>query len=349
MIININININKHFPILQSAFRQFSNTICKPCQSYQRNYSDINTFKMSKIITVFGATGNQGGSVVTHLLKDSQITQEFKIRGITRDTSKPAAQELAKKGVEVVTADLNSKESIRTALKNSHTVFLVTNYWETANAQVEITQGKNVADVAKELGVQHLIFSSLLSGTKTSNGRLSHIPHFDSKADIEQYIRDTGVPATFYMPGYFMSNLDMSIKPGQDGALTWYLPVGKDAKFPLIDIKNDTGKFVKAIIKKRDSVLGARILGAQGYYTAPEIMDQLAEVTGKKTAFVQIDGKTYMGFLPEFMAEELLENHLFIEDPGYYGGEGLEKSHEILEDKLVSWKDYAGDSDAYKA
>ncbi|OAK94116.1 putative nucleoside-diphosphate-sugar epimerase [Phaeosphaeriaceae sp. SRC1lsM3a] len=304
---------------------------------------------MSKIITVFGATGNQGGSVVTHLLNDSQISQEFKIRGITRDTSKPAAQELAKKGVEVVTADLNSKDSLRSALKDSHTVFLVTNYWESANPQVELTQGKNVADISKELGVQHLIFSSLLNATKTSNGRLTHIPHFDGKADIEQYIRDSGVPSTFYLPGYFMSNLDQAVKPGQDGALTWYLPVGKDAKFPLIDIKADTGKFVKAIIKKRDSVLGARILGAQGYYTPTEIMDQLAEVTGKKTAFVQIDSKMYMGFLPEFMAEEMLENHLFIEDPGYYGGEGLEKSHEILGDKLVSWKEYAGNSAAYKA
>jgi uncharacterized protein YbjT (DUF2867 family) len=57
---------------------------------------------MSKLITVFGATGNQGGSVVKQLLSDSKISQEFKIRGITRDTSKPAAQDLANKGVEVV-------------------------------------------------------------------------------------------------------------------------------------------------------------------------------------------------------------------------------------------------------
>jgi uncharacterized protein YbjT (DUF2867 family) len=63
---------------------------------------------MSKIITVFGATGNQGGSVITQLLKDNKLLQEYKIRGITRDTSKPAAQELAKKGIEVVTVRLQS-------------------------------------------------------------------------------------------------------------------------------------------------------------------------------------------------------------------------------------------------
>lgn len=57
---------------------------------------------MSKLITVFGATGNQGGSVIKHILEDSQLSKEYKIRGITRDTSKKSAQDLIKQGVEVV-------------------------------------------------------------------------------------------------------------------------------------------------------------------------------------------------------------------------------------------------------
>lgn len=57
---------------------------------------------MGKILVVFGATGNQGGSVIKSVLEDPVLSQEFKIRAVTRDTSKPGAQALAEKGVDVV-------------------------------------------------------------------------------------------------------------------------------------------------------------------------------------------------------------------------------------------------------
>lgn len=57
---------------------------------------------MSKILTVFGATGNQGGSVIRTILADAVLSKSWKIRGVTRDTSKPAAKKLAQDGVEVV-------------------------------------------------------------------------------------------------------------------------------------------------------------------------------------------------------------------------------------------------------
>jgi uncharacterized protein YbjT (DUF2867 family) len=57
---------------------------------------------MTKLITVFGATGNQGGSVVSNILDNAELSKTYKIRGITRDVSKPAAKALTEKGVEMV-------------------------------------------------------------------------------------------------------------------------------------------------------------------------------------------------------------------------------------------------------
>lgn len=67
---------------------------------------------MSKIISVFGATGNQGGSVIRAILNDSKLSSEFKIRGITRDTSKPASKALEAKGVEMVVVSTNPNSPI---------------------------------------------------------------------------------------------------------------------------------------------------------------------------------------------------------------------------------------------
>ncbi|CAG8929987.1 unnamed protein product [Penicillium salamii] len=301
---------------------------------------------MSKLITVFGATGQQGGAVIRTILQDETLSKEFKIRGISRDTSKPAAQALLKQGVELVSADMGSKESLIKAIQGSHSVFLVTTpAWGVAGSDAELIHGKNVADVAKESGVQHLIFSSLLDVTKESDGRLKHVPHFDHKAQVEQYIRSTGVPATFILPGYFMNNYTSfgMLRKGEDGVYTLAYPIGKDALFPLIDIAADMGKFVAAALKNRSETLGAQILAAAEYYTATRILAEYEEVTGRKTQFVQLDPEVYKSFIPGPMGQEMLENHLFIEEPGYYAGRSLKESQALLSKsgyQATSWKSF---------
>jgi uncharacterized protein YbjT (DUF2867 family) len=111
-------------------------------------------------------------------------------------------------------------------------------------ADDELVQGRNVADVAKECGVQHLIFSSLRHVTTISGGRLKHVLHFDRKAEVEQYIRDIGVPSTYVLPGYFMSNyINLGfLRKDEKGVYTLAYPVGENARFPLVDAESDMGK-----------------------------------------------------------------------------------------------------------
>jgi uncharacterized protein YbjT (DUF2867 family) len=104
---------------------------------------------MSKLLVVLGATGKQGGSVVNAILADPAASKNFKLRAISRDTSKPAAKALADRGVDVVVADLMDQASLVKAFDGAYAVFAVTDYWAKMDKAVEIEQGKNVADAAK--------------------------------------------------------------------------------------------------------------------------------------------------------------------------------------------------------
>jgi len=303
-----------------------------------------------KVLVVFGATGGQGGSVVKSVLGDAKMRETWTVRGVTRDTSKPSATALESMGAETVAANLNDLSTLKNAIEGAYAVFAMTNYWETMDKDVEIEQGKAMADTAREAGVKHFIWSSLLNVTELSKGTLTKVEHFDSKAAVEAYIRSIDLPATFFLPGYFMSNLPGSVIRQTPPKNNWTLalPVPTSTSVPLFASTEDTGKFVKGILLKREKTLGKRILGATDYETLEQIVAEFKEVfpeAGKDATAIEIphqafkDGLGHAG-LPEKGQEELLQNMRLMNEYGYYGGASLKESHEILVDKLTTWKEF---------
>jgi uncharacterized protein YbjT (DUF2867 family) len=55
-----------------------------------------------RIITVFGATGAQGGAVADIFLRDPKLQPHWTVRAVTRNTTSEAAKKLASQGAEVV-------------------------------------------------------------------------------------------------------------------------------------------------------------------------------------------------------------------------------------------------------
>ncbi|KAJ1194939.1 hypothetical protein NDU88_004223 [Pleurodeles waltl] len=89
-----------------------------------------------KLITVFGATGAQGGSVARALLGKP----DFAVRAATRDVKRPSSLALRDLGATVVQGDLDSEKSVEEVMGGAHGVFLVTNFYEGFSKEKEIRQ-----------------------------------------------------------------------------------------------------------------------------------------------------------------------------------------------------------------
>ncbi len=81
-----------------------------------------------KIITVFGATGAQGGGLARAILADP--SSGFSVRAITRKPESDAARALAAAGAQVVSADMDDAASVRQAMAGAYGAFCITNFWE---------------------------------------------------------------------------------------------------------------------------------------------------------------------------------------------------------------------------
>ena len=311
-----------------------------------------------KLITVFGATGNQGGSVIASILSHPELSSQYAIRGVTRDPTKPSAAGLKAKGVEPVKGDLSDPASLRTAIEGSYAVFAVTNYWETMSKSTEIAQGKAIVDAAIDSKVSHLILSTLPNVTELTDGVLKNVEHFDSKAEVSVYAESlkekAGMVVTHFMPAYFMSNMKDLIRKDQDGQLAVTLPWTADTTHvPMIDIRSDTGKYVMGALVQGKKADGKWIQAVSDWRTPSEILKTISEVGGTpEIKFVEIPAETWAGFLPlpKHAAVELAENMTLIKDYSYYG-KGTEKKQQELGDayvlegeKLVTWAEYVKDN-----
>jgi uncharacterized protein YbjT (DUF2867 family) len=158
-----------------------------------------------KVLTVFGATGNQGGSVIDVILSESTLREKYAIRGITRHTSSTSAQALTEKGVEMFSANANDGNSLRQAVRGSHSVFGLTNFWDkdVLSKEIEIQQAKNIFEACQAERVIHYVYSTLPYATKLTDGELQHIEHFDGKAMVAEYIESQkgDMIVSYFMPG----------------------------------------------------------------------------------------------------------------------------------------------------
>ena len=283
---------------------------------------------MSKLLVIFGATGQQGGSVITSVLNDSELSKTYKLRAITRDPSAASAQALATKGVEVVKADVDDIKSLKAAMKDANTAFGVTvTVYDQHLKEREVRQGKALADAAVAAGVKYIIYSTLDHTGKISNNKYPGFVSFESKAEVEEYIRTLPIKSAFFAPGSFMQNFSSNMAPRPVGDGTYAISgfVSPKTKLPCIDTVGDTGKYVGAILAEPDEYEGKVFSASTDVWTFEEIAEAMSKASGKTVKYNQLPLDVWRGFLPKGSEGNLVGMFQWLEDFGYFGPNTDEK------------------------
>jgi uncharacterized protein YbjT (DUF2867 family) len=210
---------------------------------------------------VVGATGLQGGATVRALL-DANTP----VRALARRTDTDAARALAELGADLVAADLDDPDSLRTAFTGVRGVFAMTTPGYDQRTDLEVSHGHAIADAAAAAGVPHVIYSSV-GGAERHTG----IPHFDSKRDVEEYLTARGLSTTFVRPVFFMDNFAQFATPTMaDGTLVVRLPLPAGIPLQMIAAA-DIGAVAAAVALNPDRVAGGSIEIAGDELTGEQI------------------------------------------------------------------------------
>jgi uncharacterized protein YbjT (DUF2867 family) len=262
------------------------------------------TMPKKDVIAVLGATGAQGGGLARAILNDP--ASRFAVRALTRNVNSPAAQELAKQGAEVVSADVDDPESLKGAFDGAYGAFCVTFFWTHFSPEKEMAEASAMAHAAHETGIRHAIWSTLEDTRKLvplSDPRMPtlmgkyKVPHFDGKGASDDVFRSLGVPTTFLLTSFYWDNFiyfGLGPKRGADGVLGITLPMG-DAKLPGIAAE-DIGRCAYGVFQRGAELIGKTVGIAGEFLTGGEMAAELSEALGQPVRYNSIPPEVFRGF-----------------------------------------------------
>lgn len=258
----------------------------------------------SKIIAVLGATGAQGGGLANAILNDP--SKEFKLRAITRNANSDKAKALSDAGAEVVSADLDDVESLKKVFSGAYGVYGVTNFWEHFSPEKETKQAHNIAEAAKDAGVDHVIWSSFedtRDKVPVDDDRMPtlmgnyKVPHFDCKGEANKFFAEMGVPTTLLFTSFYWDNFiyfGMGPKPGEDGVLAITFPMA-DKKLSGIAAA-DIGLCAYGIFKAGDKYINKTVGLAGEHLTGEDMANSFTKTLGQKVVYNDVPAEVYRGF-----------------------------------------------------
>ena len=253
----------------------------------------------NRTILVSGATGHQGGSALRHMRESG-----FSVRALTRDPDNPAARRLTGPGTEIVRGDQSDPASLRRAMDGVQGAYSVQD--STRGHDNEVQQGKNMADAANRLRLDFLVYSSVASADKNTG-----IPHFESKHEIENHVRNTGLRYAIFRPVFFMENL-LQMKPSIEQGV-FQMPLSPQTRLQMVAV-DDIGGFISMAFERPGHWVHRVMELAGDDLSMEEIASAFGRVTGSTIRYEQVPWEAF----EKQAGKEITTMFRWFENVGYH-------------------------------
>lgn len=252
----------------------------------------------NRTIVVTGATGKQGGAAFRHLKQ-----RGFALRALVRNPEKPEARELESNGVEVLRGDFDDPESIERALDGADGAYSVQD-WQ-AGPERESRQGIAFAEAANRQEVGHFVYSSVAAADQNTG-----IPHFESKAKVEERIRQIGIPYTIFRPVFFMENWLMMRDAIDNGSIM--LPLDPQTRLQMIAV-DDIGAFVALAFEHSGHWHNRAYELAGDELSMTELANAFSRASGREIRYQQLPWDQFQ----QHAGHEMTFMYRWFEEKGY--------------------------------
>ena len=280
-------------------------------------------------ILVIGATGRVGRHVV-----DQLVNRGTAVRVLTRDPSKadfPA-------GVEVAQGDLLDIDALRAAFTGVDAFFLLN-----AVTGDEFTQALITLNIAREMGVDRLVYLSVIHADRFVN-----VPHFAVKFGAERMIEQMGFSATILRPSYFIDNDHMSKDVIVDHGV-YPMPIGGKG-LAMVDTRDIAEVAAIELVRRAQAptMLPVETINLVGpdTLTGSDVAAIWSGVLGRTIVYGGDDPsaleQNLASFMPKWTAYDMrLMAERFVSDGMIPEAGGVERLTRLLGRPLHSYRDFA--------
>jgi len=243
-------------------------------------------------ILVTGATGKQGGAVVSALLQAGRA-----VRAMTRDPSSTAALALAAQGVDVVKGDFHYPASLDAALAGVEGLFSMQMGSHPGDPDTEVVTGRALIEAAGRAGVDTVVHTSVARAGDQTNfvdwdkGRWEPL-YWNNKSAVIDMVKAQGFRHWVILkPAMIMDNLVPPMVEAMWPSLRqrgrFETAVHADTRIDWIAAQ-DIGMFAAAAFADPARFHLHEIDLAAAYASLPEVAAKISHATGKPVSAITL-------------------------------------------------------------